>query len=597
MASFLLWRAAIVVPLAWLAAGDAAALGLGQMTVLSRLGARFEAEVQLVENSGGRRAQASCFRLGQAGNGDIPALTRASLTVEQGSSGLRLRIVSDQTINDPVLQVRVHAGCGAEVVRNYLVLVDPPIAPRVPGAGRPANGSRAAGDVSASRWAGQSGGQLPGTGATRPGLSGAGEAASVELPGPRSDDVPKKPGKPLPRQPTLVTRPADRLVLSIEPQLPTLADGEFPALRLSSRLSAHLLNRFSESQRALLRIEYKLLSAIHTQAEQQLAVAEQVRRIEATIAELEQRAEGQARLAEIARSAAPAAMPAATSRPVGAPSEKGGAVSERARPARTSPADEGDWWVAAGLLLVLVSTLAWWLRRRSVGRSPQAAVAAPAEQPPSSGTESLWELDPGSAFGDQDGTGGSARSTAVREDQVGKAGRVPGGEGTDDAAAVLDLAEIMLSFGRLKAAEQALVEFIDRKPAVAVGPWLKLLEVYRQSNQREAFDALAIRLTRRFNVAPVDWDTTQLAASPALSAGDLRVLPIEGLLARLPAIGRLVHVRQAIARTWGSPECLAYLERLLRDNRHGERTGFSLRIVHEILFLSDLLQSRLPGGD
>ena len=130
-----------------------------------------------------------------------------------------------------------------------------------------------------------------------------------------------------------------------------------------------------------------------------------------------------------------------------------------------------------------------------------------------------------------------------------------------------------------------------------MGPWLKLLEVYRQSNQREAFDALAIRLTRRFNVAPVDWDTTQLAASPALSAADLRVLPIEGVLARLPAIGRLAHVRQEIARTWGSPECLAYLERLLRDNRHGERTGFSLRIVHEILFLSDLLQSRLPGAD
>ena len=66
-----------------LAAGDAAALGLGQMTVHSRLGAHFRAEVELVGATTDEPLTANCFRLGQptdSGSG-VPHLTRGHLRV------------------------------------------------------------------------------------------------------------------------------------------------------------------------------------------------------------------------------------------------------------------------------------------------------------------------------------------------------------------------------------------------------------------------------------------------------------------------------------------------------------------------------------
>ena len=48
-----------------------------------------------------------------------------------------------------------------------------------------------------------------------------------------------------------------------------------------------------------------------------------------------------------------------------------------------------------------------------------------------------------------------------------------------------------------------------------------------------------------------------------------------------------------IAKTWGTTEGLAYLKHLLRDTRNGQRTGFPLSIAREILFLLDLLETRL----
>ena len=156
---------------------------------------------------------------------------------------------------------------------------------------------------------------------------------------------------------------------------------------------------------------------------------------------------------------------------------------------------------------------------------------------------------------------------------------------------MLELAEIMISFGRLKGAEQALEQFVEHKPVAAVTPWLKLLQIYRQNEQREAFEALAVELARNFNVAPAAWEEAAGLANPVISNSESQTASIEQLLARLPAIGKLAHIRSEISRTWDSPQCLAYLHKLLRDNRNGERKGFSLGTVRELLLLIDLQES------
>ena len=108
--------------------GQAQAAALGKMTVLSTLGSRFEAEVPLLDARADKQPGAECFRIAQTGENDIPMLKRGRISVEQQRGGLRLHIVSDQTINEPLLQVNLRVGCGAEVVRNYVLLIDPPAA-------------------------------------------------------------------------------------------------------------------------------------------------------------------------------------------------------------------------------------------------------------------------------------------------------------------------------------------------------------------------------------------------------------------------------------------------------------------------------------
>ncbi len=571
-----------LLPILLCSAGVAEAVALGKMTVLSHLGSRFEAEVQLLDTAAGKQPLAECFRLGQrgqSGESDIPLLTRARLTVEQRGSGLRLHIVSEQTISEPVLQVNLHAGCGAEVVHKYLLLVDPPLASKPPVDLPAVRMAAVAEPVSRQRPAT---GSPPGTPdsqvlaaarpVTNPGAASAGDT-QTGLP----------PERQLPRKPFPGYGATDRLLLSggADSPQPRIAD-DLP-LRLSTRLSAQLLNKTTDNQRSMLRIEYQLLSALHTQAEQQLVVAEQVRRLDAALNDLQRKSLGQSSKQQtFVAAAVPAGMP----QPATAPSRIAAAPVARVN-------ENKDWWLEAGLLFGLVAGLTWLLRRRSGRASRLPDIAEPMSRPgdssdnadnrhqtiglaerPAMTTESEPVMDTTLLVPD-----GVARESAARDD--------------DEATAVLQLAEIMISFGRVTGAAQVLEEFVEQKPTLAVTPWLKLLEVYRQNEQREAFEALGLRLTRHFNVAAADWESAEELVEPVFAASDGQAASIEQLLERLPRVGQLPHIRVAVTRTWNSPECLAYLHKLLRDNRDGERRGFPLGTARELLFLIDLLESRL----
>lgn len=94
-----------------------------------------------------------------------------------------------------------------------------------------------------------------------------------------------------------------------------------------------------------------------------------------------------------------------------------------------------------------------------------------------------------------------------------------GGEGGADAAGTpashkidvvepkspLELADFLLSFGKVDDAAMALEEHIAADPRGAIEPWRKLLDVYRQIGRRHAFEALARRMEKTFNVPAPPW--------------------------------------------------------------------------------------------
>lgn len=153
------------------------------------------------------------------------------------------------------------------------------------------------------------------------------------------------------------------------------------------------------------------------------------------------------------------------------------------------------------------------------------------------------------------------------------------------AGPALELAEIMLSFGRVGGAAKTLHEYIEANPKEALLPWIRLLQIYQDNGLREEFEALAAKLNRNFNVEIMRWSGGQRRE-------ELELLPLGQATEKVVTLEQLPHLREKLVSLWGKPECRDYLEQLLRDNREGQRSGFTLPVVEELLFLIDLITAR-----
>ena len=158
-----------------------------------------------------------------------------------------------------------------------------------------------------------------------------------------------------------------------------------------------------------------------------------------------------------------------------------------------------------------------------------------------------------------------------------------------EANPVMELAEIMLSFGRVKGAAQALQEYIDANPQEALKPWIRLMDVYRMAGMRHEFEKVARELNKNFNVEVQKWDPA--AETPSQGAVDV-VLDTESASrldgARGEGIEGMPAITEQVLARWPAGDVIEYLNQLLRDNRGGTRLGFSLSVVSDILFLIEL---------
>lgn len=144
----------------------------------------------------------------------------------------------------------------------------------------------------------------------------------------------------------------------------------------------------------------------------------------------------------------------------------------------------------------------------------------------------------------------------------------------DENDSVLELAEIMLSFGRTKGAAEVLAEYVYKNPKRDVRPWIKLLEVYQRASMQKEYEELGPLLQRAFNVHIPSWFEYLLEVDDA-------------------SIEDYPHIMRTLTACWGTPEADAYLRRLLGENRGGTRRGFPVAVVADILLLIDVLALEL----
>jgi hypothetical protein len=132
-------------------------------------------------------------------------------------------------------------------------------------------------------------------------------------------------------------------------------------------------------------------------------------------------------------------------------------------------------------------------------------------------------------------------------------------------------AEFFIVLGQDEAAIDLLVEHIRSTGGVSPLPYLKLLEIYRRQDAREAYERTRTRFNQRFNAYAPDW-----AADPA-QGRSLEDYP---------------EVMPRLLYAWPKPlDAMAELEAMLFRKTHGEL--FDLPAYRELLFLYALARDLL----
>jgi len=581
----------------------ALALGLGELQTPSRLGDRLKVEIAL-SLQGGERIDPGCIRLKKPlANDGLPWLRQGAHGIRRGPPAV-LTIRADAPVFDPIIQIGVHIGCGYEIQRDYIVFLSPqPAEPELPVVRR---------EEVAAPLAPRAERRQPRQRALNP-LRADPERI---LPAP-------SPRRALRAKEMPAGGKGDRLVLFGG------SDGKEPSLALSTDLSSPLENIESserEAQREALRVEYRMLQALHQQAITLLETAEKLRQLEQTLSELQQRTDELARQgltlppesgSETLPEAGSGAEPPLAPTPVVEAAKSGAPIA--GKPAEAAAG--GGAWFYAGLILTVLLVGAWLLRRHWQNRRQEPALSRLPPDfvvDPRRGSELtvVDELDQEVGY-----RGGAATASvdvefadtvpppanAAAESPPASSGSISSHFSVASATVdehfevnpVMELADIMLSFGRVKGAAQALQEFVDHNPEEALQPWIRLMEVYRLAGMREEFERVAANLNQYFNVEVQNWDSAQpgtLIAKdiiPTDESAREEPLPIEwpSSAKKARSIEDMLHIRDRVIELWGGDECEPYLQTLLRDNRGGLRSGFTIEVVDEILFLIQIQET------
>ena len=508
-------------------AGEAAAIGLGELRGQPALGDRPRFELDIL-GAGSGSLDPGCFKLKQpAGDDNLPWLKQASFAVRGGNPPV-LEIRSNTPLSDPVLAVAVFVSCGHDIVREYLVFVSPPTA-------------RAA-DAS----------------------------TPLRSPAAKSAPAPRRQAA-LPRSAAVPTAP-----------VPVPAVSQLP--------------------------EPRSLPVAPASAE---AVEDKIKSMEAAVGELQQRATGLAQRIEQAAPSAPAGQAALSEAKPASP-----APVPVAAPAETKT--DGSQWSLTGILIGLLLIVAAWFgwnaysKRRDGGTAfgaPDVVVDPQRQDEHEERGGVELQVDPVamvtpakldvSMLATQPAKPGASSTSPSRLDSIMSVSAATVDEHFE-ANPVMELAEIMLSFGRVKGAAQALQEYVDANPQETVKPWIRLMDVYRMAGMRHEFERVARELNKNFNIEVQKWELPTEESdtevdlvldaenvSPAGRGGEVKVEGVEGM----PAIMEQIHMR------WQADDVIEYMNQLLRDNRGGTRIGFPLSVVSDILFLIDLKEIARTSED
>ena len=497
----------------------ASANALGEVLSVSAIGAPFHAEIRLLGDSSA--ASADCLRLGAAGErrDGLPWLTQASVRVTDKPSP-RLIVSGAQAVHEPTLKLAIEDICANRLRREYTLMLS-----------HPEPGPAALASVQDNQHQGLS----------------ALEDVRDKRPAPKSDRL------------TAANDGATKAVAATAAGSSTTAD-------------ATSLRRLTVAIDRSIGAEKDLLARIQDLEEARVRVEARIQALGSAL---------EAAGSSVNDSVAPPPDAASSTRLPAQTGTEPTATSDIDTDSDTNT-DYNDRYLLIGLVLGVL-LLALMLRRRTKqSRSPRSirapapttmhAPAAADSTPEISSKDKLSQpaaMNPAVVEGTVDWSLPDVRASTPKTNDGAPV------EQAEEHQSAVELADIMMSFGRLHGAADTLAEFIQSNPKQAVTPWLKLLEVYRAAGLRAEFDAMAKEFNKTFNVITVTWDNYD----------DLRMNAV--------SVEHMPHIIAYIEQNWRTRECQVYLQRLLRDNRAGTRMGFPFSVIDDILMLSAVLEEEL----
>lgn len=566
------------------------AIGLGDMVLHSRVGEPLRAEVP-INAEPGETVEARCFTLAPLDGSDLPVISTGRTKLVREGNNYRLLITGSKPVAEPIFLIGLRAGCGTDLQRDYVLMPAEPLvlaspSPSAAGtAGTPAGGVRSSGAPS-QHWRASEGDTLEGIAEAlvpdnlvqqrrmlaalkranpqlsgRPGLA---EGTPVAIPDVKQrvaaerDNLPEQrtksrseepppPPPPPPKVAKLVATPkaggVDRVLLGAPPAELKAGEKVVPAKGSREEMDERLLKLDTTIQSLNAQIEAldKAL-ALTTEA---LALRQKLK---------------------------------------AAQGADGGLQSPLAKPAEPPPSASSNWLeilVSALVGGIVAAALANYLGRRRERRAedevPLAIAGHARPGVPGSVRSNPALVARVRTSAAEPGAKATAASAEV-DVRVDGALQQPGEikvvdvYGSQDESAIA-LAEIMLSFGRLQGAAETLAHHIEESASDNPRPWLMLLDLYRRGGLRGDYTKLLPPLRQRFNLQVPAWKDLETSNAGLRSLEDYP------------------HVIGRLTAAWGTQDCLSYLYRLIHDNREGQRDGFPLEVIEEMVLLMLVLEA------
>lgn len=564
----------------------AGAVGFGEIVLHSRVGEALRAEVPLIAGAG-ESIETACFSLASLPGSELPAVSNARIRLVRSGTAYRLIISGTRPVAEPIFVIGLRANCGVDLQRDYVLMPAAPVmlAAAESEATPPVSSTAARKSGNFREWQAHDGDTLAGIAESQapdgsaeqrrlllamkranPGLSAdeplpegtlvripnLRQRATVERGTPTSSSAPRpqrsQQDEAPPPRPKKVAKPeavagqtnkgGDRLVLGKPPENLQPGEKATPPRANLNEMEERMLKL--ETTLQVLNQEIDKLNSALALTTEALAIQNKI---------------------QAAQSAPP---------PDTASAVKAGVAT----PPPVDRSSQNNWLellfsalagggIAAGMAHLLSR------RRQNLGDDelplaisgyrPEVQVRPPASsifEAPAKSTSQPVEPAPPPAPSTVD-IPLEAETVDVNYNEGGTA---------------LELAEIMLSFGRVRGAAETLAQHIEENSPENIQPWSMLLDLYRRGDMPTEFGMLASRMREKFNVHIPSWADSNT--------------PVSGL----KSLEDYAHIVWRASNSWGTQECLNYLYELVHDNRSGQRSGFPLEVVEEIALLMRILE-------